>query len=97
MMQPILQSSVLQRRQETARRVRELCKRRKATRLPQVPATAEQLQQGEQIISLSFTDEDAAETLAQLGLRVQGVTLPQNAGDARLQQEAVAIDEHDAL
>jgi len=40
---------------------------------------------------------DAAITLTQLGLRVQGVTLAQDAADARDQQGAVAVDEHDEL
>jgi hypothetical protein len=92
-----LDTAVLRRRQETARRVREHRQRRQAAQPASAPPTADQLQQGEQIISLAFTHEDAAETLAQLGLRVQGVTVAQDAGAARVQQGAIAVDEHDQL
>lgn len=60
--------------------------------------TREQLQQGEQIVNLALTEEEAAAvTLTQLGLRVQGVTLAQDATDARQQEQATAIDEHQTL
>ena len=60
------------------------------------PITA-QLQQGERIIELAFTDQDAAETLAQLGLYTQGITLAQDANDVHLQREAVPVNEHERL
>ena len=89
--------AAVRRRQLTAERTRQYRERQRAARTPVQQATLPQLQQGERIVSLAFTEEDAAITLTQLGLRVQGVTLAQDAGDARLQQEAVPVDEHEAL
>ena len=58
----------------------------------------QQLQQGEQIINLSLIEEEAAsQTLSQVGLRVQNLTLAQDSADAHLQQEAQPVDEHDAI
>jgi len=61
-------------------------------------AAVPQLSQGEQIVSLTPTEEEsAAATLLQLGLRVQNLTLPQDPGSVRLQQEALDVDEHTIL
>ncbi len=47
--------------------------------LPQTRLMHEQLQQGEQIVDLALTEEEAAAvTLTQLDLRVQGVALGQD-------------------
>ena len=88
----------VRRRELTARRTREYRARQRALRnVAEIP-TREQLQQGEQIVNLALTEEEAAAmTLTQLGLRVQGVTLAQDAADAREQEQATAIDEHQTL
>ncbi|KAK3045613.1 hypothetical protein LTR09_012821 [Extremus antarcticus] len=58
----------------------------------------EQLQQGEQIFDLALTEEEAAAvTLTQLGLRVQGVALGQDVTAAQEQEQAVPVDEHEAI
>ena len=88
---------LIRQRQLAAARSRTRNSRRRAERQVNLQPTPAQLQQGERIIELGFTDQDAAETLAQLGLRTQGLTLAQDANDARLQQAAVAVDEHDGL
>ena len=48
-------------------------------------------------MDFAFTDVDTAETLTQLGLRVQGVTLAQDPANTRLQHGALAVNAHDAL
>ena len=90
---------VRQRRERTAQRTREYYARLRAARAATALVTSEQLQQGERIADLGFTDEDtdAAVTLTQLGLRVEGLALPQDASEARLQEGAAHVDEHDAL
>ena len=90
-------STLNRQRQLAAARMRDLRDRRRAARGVTAQPTPSQLQQGERIIELGFTDQDAAETLAQLGLRTQGLTLAQDANDARLQQAAVPVDEHEGL
>lgn len=60
--------------------------------------TIGQLATGEQIIS--FTDTEAEQvnpTLLQVGLRVQGYTLPQDPVSAQQQQDGVDVDNHEAL
>ena len=60
--------------------------------------TSEQLQLGEQIVDLTLTDEEtAAVTLTQLGLRVRGVTLGQDATNAQEQEHASEINKHEQL
>jgi hypothetical protein len=76
-------------RQLAAARMRDLRRRQRPVYRTTVQPTPAQLQQGERIIDLGFTEYDAAETLAQLGLRTQGLTLAQDASNARLQQDAV--------
>lgn len=62
------------------------------------PPTHDQLQQGERIINLTVTEEEeAAVTLTQLGLRVQGMALAQDAVGRQEQELATAVDEHHAL
>lgn len=89
--------AVRQRRERTAQRNRNYYARLRAARAAVTPVNVPQLQQGERIVDLAFTDWDAAETLAQLGLRTQGLTLAQDPNAARLQADAVPVDEHDAL
>ena len=90
-------AAALRRRQLTAERTRRYRERLRVAGTSVRPPTQEQLQQGEQIISLAFTEQDAAETLTQLGLRVQGVTLAQDTGAAHVQQGAIAVNKHDQL
>ena len=45
----------------------------------------------------STEEETVAQTLSQVRLRVQNVTIAQDAGDAQLQHEAQAVDKHDAI
>lgn len=56
-----------------------------------------QIQQAEAIVERSFEHIDAARTLAGLGLRVQGLTLAQDANNVSLQQDAIHVEVHDAL
>ena len=49
------------------------------------------------IVDLAFNDWDAAETLAQLGLRTQGLTLAQDLNNVRQQHDAIPVDEHEEL
>lgn len=77
---------------ERQRRRRERLRTVGASR--RVERTTEQLEQGEQIINLTTSAEDeAATTLLQLGLRVQGLTLPQDLAEAELQRNAIDADE----
>ena len=86
---------VLERLQRRAERNRRYYN---SHRPPRRPPTQAQLQQGEQIVSLAITDEEeAAVTLSQMGLRVSGLTLAQDAEDAQLQQGAAVVDEHRTL
>jgi len=87
---------ILQRRRRTAERVRQLRERRRL-----VAATAQQSEQqaqrAEAIAERPFEEADVEQTLPALGLRVQGMALDQDAGDAQLQQDAVNVEEHDEL
>ena len=77
---------------ERQRRRRERLRTVVASR--RVERTTEQLEQGEQIINLTISAEnEAATTLLQLGLRVQGLTLPQDLAEAELQRNAIDADE----
>jgi len=92
-------AAVARRRQLATARQRDY---RDRQRLKATPAAARviiprQLQQGERIMDFAFTDVDTAETLTQLGLRVQGVTLAQDPANTRLQHGALAVNAHDAL
>ena len=48
-------------------------------------------------MTLTADEWDVSQTMNALGLRVQNLILEQDSEDARLQQEATSIDEHDAL
>jgi hypothetical protein len=51
--------------------------------------TTDHLQQGDKIINLApLEEEQAPETSFQVGLRVQNITLAQDAGEAQLRREA---------
>ena len=77
---------------ERQRRRRERLRTVGASR--RVERTTEQLEQGEQIINLTISAEnEAATTLLQLGLRVQGLTLPQDLAEAELQRNAIDANE----
>lgn len=72
--------------------------RQQHPRQPNSLPSEQQLQQGERIVDLSTTqEEDAAVTLIQLGLRVQGVTLAQDPVEVQLQHDALPIDEHETV
>jgi len=86
------------KRQKNAARAKRFYIRRKASRAARTLVTHEQLQQGEAIIDLAFTHEDAVPTPTDLGLRVPpGVILAQDPKNAHLQATAVEVDEHDML
>jgi hypothetical protein len=78
--------------------MRQLRQRQREANNSTLARSTEQLAQGEQIINFTTsTEEDAAATLLQLGLRVQDLTLPQNPAEADLQRDAVDADEHHEL
>lgn len=83
------------RRQLRAERNRRYRARQRATHTAPTSSTYTQLQQGEQIIDLiPLEEEQPPNTISSIGVRVQGITLPQDAQDARLQQETQPTDEH---
>ena len=83
------------RRMRTRERMRQLRQRQREANNSTTVRSTEQLAQGEQIINFTTSsEEDAAATLLQLGLRVQDLTLPQNPAEAELQRDAVDADEH---
>lgn len=82
----------------TAQRNRQYRARQRALQNSSAPPTTEQLQQGEQIVNLALTEEEAAAvTLTQLGLRVQGMALAQDVTGRRDEEQATAVDEHQTL
>lgn len=96
---PILEddrdAAIERRRIQTRERMRQLRQRQREGNDSIAARTAEQLAQGEQIINFTTsTEDDAAATLLQLGLRVQDLTLPQNPTEAELQRNATDADEH---
>jgi hypothetical protein len=83
------------RRMRTRERMRQLRQRQREANNSTTARSTEQLAQGEQIINFTTSsEEDAAATLLQLGLRVQDLTLLQNPAEAELQRDAVDADEH---
>ena len=85
-------------REQTRKRMQRLRAQRKEGDSASVPPISEQLQLGERIVNLgSIEEENAPHTLAQVGLRVQNMTLAQDASNAQLQEEAQEVDEHDGL
>jgi hypothetical protein len=87
---------ILQRRQRAADRVRQHRRNRQLVAAI-AQQTLPQSQQAEDIADRPFEEIEVAQTLAGLGLRVQGVTLAQDTIDAQLQQDAVHVEEHEAL
>jgi hypothetical protein len=86
------------RRMRTRERMRQLRQRQRDANNNTSARSAEQLAQGEQIVNFTTSvEEDAAATLLQLGLRVQDLTLPQNAAEAELQRDATDANEHHAI
>ena len=91
-------NTLSRRRQLTAARTRAYRERRRGAQLTRpLPTPREPLPYGERIVDLAFNEWDAAETLSTLGLRTQGLTLPQDPQDAQLQARAIPIDEHHEL
>ena len=89
---------VNQQRQQARDRMRRIRRERRVQTATPAPPTSEQLQQGEHIINLSSVEEETTpQTLAQVGLRVQNITLARDASNTELQHKAEAVDEHDIL
>ena len=91
---------VLRRRQLTAARTQLYRERQRAARTAAAAAaqpTPDQLSHGERVVDAAFTEQDAAETLSQLGFRVQGVTLAQDPNATAAQDRSVAVDDHHRL
>jgi hypothetical protein len=92
-----------QRRAQDAARRRNFYHRQRMERMEQarqaaaLQPTPAQLQQEEKIVNFSFDEWDTTPTMAQLQLRVQGLTLAQDHNDPRQQQDAIPINEHETL
>lgn len=86
---------ILQRRQQTAERVRRFREIRRAASAQQ--QTQHQSEQAEAVAEHPFEDREAAQTLPGLGLRVQNVVIAQDTYDAQLQRHSIQVDEHDTL
>lgn len=85
-------------REQARARMRQFRERLRVVNATPTAVSEWQLQQGEQIINTIGLEIDrAAPTPDQLGLRVQGVTLAQDADGAQLAHSAVPIDEHEIL
>jgi hypothetical protein len=70
---------IQQRKQHATERARQYRSRKKAAKAVNTLVTEEQLQQGEVIVDLGFTDETAVPTPPQLGLRVsEDIRLPED-------------------
>lgn len=89
-------AAILLRRQRTAERTKRY-RQQKAAASQQQQQTQQQLQQAEAVAERPFEDQEAAQTLLALGLRVQNVVLAQDASDAQLQRDAIPVDEHNVL
>src|SRR5271154_6870848 len=88
---------ILERRRKNAERQMQYYNRKKAAQAVNTPIKVEQLQQGELIIDLGFTNEDAEPTPSQLGLRVPpDVRLAEDPSNS-LQSGAVEVDEYEGL
>jgi len=91
-------NAVARRRQLTAERNRQYRARQRALQARSTQPTHAQLQQGEVLINLvPLEEEQASQTQGSLGIRVQGVTLPQDSQDAASQAQAQSMNEHDIL
>ena len=94
---PSTDPAVQRQRQQAAARQQARRERQRQAMAAAVQPTAEQERQRDDVLERPFTAEDAAVTLAQLGLRVQNITLAQNSADAELQEQAVPVDDHHTL
>jgi hypothetical protein len=89
---------ILRRRQLTAARTQLYRERQQTARTASaIQPTPDQLSHGEAVVDTAFTEQDAAETLTQLGLRVQGVTLAQDPIDTVTEKHSFAVNDHDRL
>src|SRR5450432_2572421 len=92
---PHLDPAVQQRREQG--RIRQETRRhRQRDALAATLLSTEQDEQQNLILQRPFI-EDAPPTPAQLGLRVQGLTLAQDPINAQLQQQSIEVDDHHAL
>lgn len=90
-------AAVLRRRQQTAARVQRYREQQRFNAAAASQPTPEQLEQATVVIERAFDIEEAATTLAELGLRDEGGGLARDPADAQLQRDAIPVDEHDAL
>lgn len=81
------------RREQTRIRLQRLRESRAAAIQP----TIKQDEQRDLILQRQLIEEDVTPTLAELGLRVQGLTLDQDSAGAQLQQQSVEVDDHHTL
>lgn len=79
-----------QRQQARYQRLRE-------ARAAIIQPTIEQDEQRDLVLQRPFVGEDVPPTPAQLGLRVQGLTLAQDPAGTQLQQQSVEVDDHHTL
>jgi hypothetical protein len=90
--------AILRRRQQTAARMRRLREQQSNARTADAQQqSSQQIQQAETIIERPFEDQEAAETLLGLGLRVQNAVIAQDTGNQQLQQGAIRCNEPDAI
>lgn len=89
--------SVLRKRLLNANRVRRHRENKRATAALAVSQTPAQLNQVEAIAPRPFSDNQALDTVAALGLRIDNLDLIQDPGREALRQEAEPIDEQDML
>jgi hypothetical protein len=90
--------AILRRRQQTAARMRRLREQQRNTRIAATQQQSpQQIQQVELITEQPFEDQEAAETLLGLGLRVQNAVIAQDISNQQLQQGAIHCDESNAI
>lgn len=87
------------KREKTAERVRNLREKRLAALAAATARlqTVEQSAQAEAVMERPFVEQEAAPTLAGVGLRVQNMVLAQDSNDAQSQREASPVEEHENL
>lgn len=86
------------RRELRAERNRRYRDRQRALHSINPEPRPEQLQEGEQIVDLAITEEEAAAvTLTQLGLRVQGIALAQGDRGTEVHTQTINVDEYERL
>lgn len=86
-----------QRREQERVRQQTRRQRQRETLAAALQPTDEQDEQRNLILQRPFIEKDAPPTLAQLGLRVQGLILAQDPVDAQLQQQSIEVEDHYAL